>query len=128
MLSRINACAKGLKRDAHAIYLASRDPRGPWYAKALAIFVAGYALSPIDLVPDFIPIFGYLDDLLIVPLGIWLVVSFIPANVMAEYRDIATRAEERPASKTAALVIISIWVLTAAALGWGAISWLWYAN
>ena len=78
MLSTVKAWAHGLKRDVHAVYLAARDPRTPWYARAVAILVAAYALSPIDLIPDFIPILGYLDDLLIVPLGILLVVRLIP--------------------------------------------------
>ena len=78
MLSRLKIWARRLSRDGHAIYLASRDPRVPWYVKFLAIAVAGYALSPIDLIPDFIPVVGYLDDLIIGPLGIWLVVSLIP--------------------------------------------------
>src|SRR4030081_3851680 len=103
MLARIKTWARKLKRDSHAIYLASRDPRVPWYAKALAIAVAAYALSPIDLIPDFIPVLGYVDDLVIVPLGVWLVVSLVPANVMMEYRSIASASEERPVSKVAAI-------------------------
>src|SRR2546425_3524327 len=98
MLARIKTWAHGLKRDGHAIYLASRDPRVPWYAKALAVAVAGYALSPIDLIPDFIPIIGYLDELIILPLGIWLVVSLIPDEVMVEYRAKANEAGQRPVS------------------------------
>src|SRR5262249_2634369 len=74
MLSALKIWAYALRRDVHAVYLAARDPRVPWYAKLLAMAVAGYALSPIDLIPDFIPVVGYLDDLIIVPLGIWLVV------------------------------------------------------
>ena len=73
MLSRIKGWARRLKRDSHAVYLAARDPRVPWHVKLLALAVAGYALSPIDLIPDFIPVVGYLDDLVIVPLGVWLV-------------------------------------------------------
>ena len=92
MLSRIKTWADSLKRDGHAIYLASRDPRVPWYAKALAVAVAGYALSPIDLIPDFIPVIGYLDELIILPLGIWLVVSLIPDEIMIEYRAKADEA------------------------------------
>src|SRR6188508_683789 len=84
MLSRIKTWARNLKRDAHAIYLASRDPRVPWCAKALAIAVAAYALSPIDLIPDFIPVIGYLDDAVLVPLGILAVVKLIPAEIMAD--------------------------------------------
>ena len=92
MLSHIKTWARRLNRDGHAVYLASRDPRVPWYVKALAIAVAAYALSPIDLIPDFIPIVGYLDDLVIVPLGVWLVVSLIPAEIMAECRAKADAA------------------------------------
>lgn len=77
--------ARNIKRDVHAVWLAARDPRTPWFAKALALAVAGYAVSPIDLIPDFIPIFSYLDDLIIVPLGIMLVVRLIPPEVMEEY-------------------------------------------
>ena len=87
MFSRLKIWARRLSRDGHAIYLASRDPRVPWYAKFLAIAVAGYALSPIDLIPDFIPVLGYLDDLIIVPLGIWLVVSLMPEGIMVESFD-----------------------------------------
>ena len=118
MLSRMKTWARSLNRDGHAIYLASRDPRVPWYAKFLAITVAGYALSPIDLIPDFIPVLGYLDDLIIVPLGIWLVLSLIPEDVMAEYRAMASEAETRPHGKVAAITIIAIWIFGAAMLGW----------
>src|SRR3979409_978890 len=91
--SKLKDWARAIKRDVHAIYLAARDPRVPWYAKALALCVAGYALSPIDLIPDFIPVIGYLDDLVIVPLGMWATISLIPADVLAEYRVIARTAE-----------------------------------
>jgi uncharacterized membrane protein YkvA (DUF1232 family) len=79
-------CARSLKLDLHAIYLAARDTRTPWYAKALALCVAGYALSPIDLIPDFIPVLGYLDDVVIVPLGILAVARLTPQEIMAENR------------------------------------------
>ena len=125
MLAHLKIWARTLKRDVHAIYLASRDPRVPWYAKALALGVTGYALSPIDLIPDFIPVLGYLDDLIIVPLGVWAVVSLIPADVLTEYRAIASAADERPTSRAAAVAIISIWILTAAALVWLAPRWYW---
>lgn len=118
MLGDIKIWARGLKRDVHAIYLAARDPRTPWYAKMLAVVVAGYALSPIDLIPDFIPVLGYLDDLILVPLGIWLVVRLIPEQVMAECRAKACEAEQRPRSKGAAIAIIAIWILATAWLGW----------
>jgi uncharacterized membrane protein YkvA (DUF1232 family) len=118
MLRILKVWARKLMLDVHAVYLAARDPRVSWYAKALAIAVAGYALSPIDLIPDFIPVIGYADDLIIVPLGIWLVVSLIPADVMTEYRVKAIEAGQRPRSRIAAIVIIAIWILAGAALGW----------
>ena len=90
MLRRVKDWALALKREVMAIYLASRDPRVAWYSKALAVAVAAYALSPIDLIPDFIPVLGYLDDLIVVPLGIALVVRLIPPEVMEEYRVRAT--------------------------------------
>src|SRR5918993_526417 len=95
-LERLKTWARSLKRDVVALWLAARDPRVPLLPKLLAGAVAAYALSPIDLIPDFIPVLGYLDDLLIVPLGIWLVVWLIPAQVMGEYRLIASESEHRP--------------------------------
>jgi len=118
MFSRIKKWARRLNRDVHAIYLASRDPRVPWLAKVLAIAVAAYALSPIDLIPDFIPVFGYLDDLIIVPLGIWLVVRLIPEEVMAEYRAIADQAGQRPVSRAGMVAIMALWIFGALTLGW----------
>jgi uncharacterized membrane protein YkvA (DUF1232 family) len=118
MLSRMKNWARTLRRDGHAIYFAARDPRVPWYAKFLAIVVAGYALSPIDLIPDFIPVIGYLDDLIIVPFGIWLVVQLVPDAIMAECRSKADEAEARPASQTGMVVIIVLWLVGAIALGW----------
>jgi uncharacterized membrane protein YkvA (DUF1232 family) len=118
MLNDIKRWARTLKRDAHAIYLAARSPRVPWHARILAIAVAGYALSPIDLIPDFIPVLGFVDDLIILPLGIWLVLSLIPEDVMAEYRAKADEAATRPRSKAAAIAVIAIWIFGAATLGW----------
>jgi uncharacterized membrane protein YkvA (DUF1232 family) len=114
---RLRTWARALKRDVHALYLAGRDPRVPWHAKALAVVIAAYALSPIDLIPDFIPVLGYLDDLLIVPLGIWLVVRMIPPQVMAQLREQASRAQERPKSMAAVFVIAAIWLSIAALAG-----------
>ena len=118
LMSRVKTWAAALRRDAHAILLASRDPRVPWAAKFLALAVAGYALSPIDLIPDFIPVLGYLDDLIIVPLGIWLVIELIPEQVMYEYRAMASAAAQRPVSKTGAILIVAAWLSGAALLGW----------
>ena len=118
MLARMKIRARELRRDGHAVYLASGDPRVPWYAKTLAIAVAAYALSPIDLIPDFIPVIGYLDDLIIVPLGIWLVVSLIPGEVMADCRMRADEAAQRPVSRAGMIAIIAIWIVAAMVLGW----------
>jgi uncharacterized membrane protein YkvA (DUF1232 family) len=118
MLRDLKRWARRLKRDVHAIYLAARSPRVPWHAKVIAIAVAGYALSPVDLIPDFIPVLGYVDDLIIVPLGIWLVLALIPEEVMAEYRAIADKAETRPRSNAAAMTIVAVWILATAMLGW----------
>ena len=118
MLERTKQWARVVKRDVHALYLAGRDPRVPWYAKALALFVAGYALSPIDLIPDFIPVVGYLDDVILVPLGIVLVVRLIPPGIMAEHRALAAAAQDRPVSRRAAITIVFIWLACAALAGW----------
>jgi uncharacterized membrane protein YkvA (DUF1232 family) len=106
--------ARRVKRDVHALYLAAGDARVPWYAKVAAIAVAAYALSPIDLIPDFIPILGYLDDLLIVPLGIVFAVKLMPASLMTEFRAAAADAEaERALGKRGAAIIVLLWVLGA---------------
>jgi uncharacterized membrane protein YkvA (DUF1232 family) len=109
-----------LKKETFTLYLACRHPRVPWYAKALALIVVGYALSPIDLIPDFIPVLGYLDDLILIPLGIILVVRLIPDEVLVECRrqseEIVGRATR--VAKIAAAVIVAIWVLSAALVVW----------
>src|SRR3954466_3744467 len=102
--------ARTIRRDVVAVWIAARDPRVPWYAKTLALAVAAYALSPIDLIPDFIPIVGYLDDLVIVPLGILLVVKLVPTELMAEFRTEAVRREAKPRSLAAAAVFVAIWI------------------
>jgi uncharacterized membrane protein YkvA (DUF1232 family) len=107
------ARVRSLKRDLAAIALAVRDPRVPWYAKAVAACVVAYALSPIDLIPDFVPVLGYLDDLVLVPLGLMLVLRLIPAHVLAEHRAAASATAQRPVSGAGALVVIGIWMLAA---------------
>ena len=105
-----------IKRETYALYLAYRDPRTPWYARLFAACVVGYAFSPIDLIPDFIPILGYLDDLILVPLGAALALKMIPPKVIAESREQAREAmsEGKPTNWAAAAAIISIWLLLAA--------------
>jgi uncharacterized membrane protein YkvA (DUF1232 family) len=100
-----------------ALWIASRDARTPWAAKALAAAVAAYALSPIDLIPDFVPVLGYLDDLLIVPLGIALAIRLIPPPLMVEYRAAAALRDGHPKSRAAAVLIISVWIALLAIVG-----------
>lgn len=102
----------------YAVYRAARDPRVPWYAKALAFCVAGYALSPIDLIPDFVPVLGYLDDLIIVPLGILIVLKLIPPEIIAEHRASAAAAQGRPVSYAAAIVIVVVWAASIVVAAW----------
>jgi len=109
--------ARALRRDAHAIYLAARDPRTPWYAKALALCVAAYAFSPIDLIPDFVPILGFLDEVVILPLGILAVVRLIPPEIMAENRAAAALCAEKPISRVAAVSIVLLWAASIALVG-----------
>ncbi|HEY6995778.1 MAG TPA: YkvA family protein [Xanthobacteraceae bacterium] len=118
MIERAKRWARVVRRDVHALYRAGRDPRVPWYAKALALCVAGYALSPVDLIPDFVPVLGHLDDVILVPLGILLVVKLIPPEIMAEHRALAAAAQDRPVSRTAAIVVALIWLACSALVGW----------
>lgn len=117
MPARLERWARGLRRDLHALHHAARDPRVPWRAKLVAVGVVGYALSPIDLIPDFIPVLGWLDDLVIVPLGLLLAVKMIPAEIMAEHRAVAEAAGAPPASKMGAAAIIAVWIALAIILG-----------
>ena len=118
MLRRLRNWTAIAQRDAHAAYLAAFDPRVPWYAKLLALAIAAYAFSPIDLIPDFIPVIGQLDDILVVALGLMLVVKLIPPEVMAEHRAAALAARERPKSKAMAAAVIAVWILAAAVFGY----------
>ena len=113
MLDRVKQWARAIKRDVVALWLAARDPRVPWHAKAVAGMVAAYALSPIDLIPDFIPILGYLDDLLIVPLGILLAVKLIPKPVMTDLRERALD-QRKPTSRAGLVAVILIWLVSIA--------------
>lgn len=115
-LQQANAWARTIKRDAVALWIAARDPRVPWLAKLAAGCVAAFALSPIDLIPDFIPVLGYLDDIMLVPLGIMLAVRLVPAPLMLEFRAMAAEREGRPMSRVGAAVIVAIWLTCIALL------------
>jgi len=112
LIARARSWAGQIKRDVVALWLAIRDPRVPWYAKTVAAVVAGYALSPIDLIPDFIPVLGYLDDLMIVPLGIMLAVKLVPAPVMADLR-VRAMGRARPKSIAGLIAVLFIWAAAA---------------
>lgn len=124
MLTSLRDWARAIKRDVTALFLASRDPRTPWLAKMVAVLVVAYALSPIDLIPDFIPVIGYLDDLILVPLGIVLAVRLIPANLMLEFRRSADASGRLPASRIAAVIVVAIWIIAVVACVAWAVSWL----
>jgi uncharacterized membrane protein YkvA (DUF1232 family) len=121
LLVRAKQWYRGMNSDVLALWLAARDPRTPWYAKAVAASIAAYALSPIDLIPDFIPVLGYLDELLIIPLGIALAIRLIPADLMIEFRREANQRAMRPRSLAAATVIVAVWLLAIGATAF----WAW---
>lgn len=121
--SSLRAWAKRIKRDGVTLWFAGKNPRTPWYAKALGVFVVAYALSPIDLIPDFIPVLGYVDDVLLLPGLIWLAIRLLPADVLAQCRrqadDWMALQGARPTSKVGAALVLLLWLLSC----WGA----WYA-
>lgn len=123
---RFRRWARELKQKLRALYLASRHPRTPWYAKALAMLVVGYAFSPIDLIPDPIPVLGYLDDVVLLPAGIWLTLRLIPGDVWAECQAEASRSAsgKRPVSWTAAVIIVVLWIGAAYLAGRAVWPWL----
>jgi uncharacterized membrane protein YkvA (DUF1232 family) len=110
--------ARAIKRDVVVLWLAARDRRVPWHAKTVAAMVAGYALSPVDLIPDFIPVLGYLDDLIIVPLGTIAALKLIPPDILAELRARAAERIALPASRAGMAVIVLVWILLALAVVW----------
>ena len=122
-LSTLRKWAKELKRHTLVVYFAARDPRTPWLVRLLALLVAAYALSPIDLIPDFIPVLGYLDDLVIVPLGVLLVLKLVPPEVTRSAREQALAAVEIPVSRAAAAIVVAIWVAMVGVFG----LWVWQA-
>ena len=120
LIAKLKSRALSLKREAYALYIATKDPRVPWYAKVCMSLVLAYAFSPIDLIPDFIPVFGYLDDLIVVPLGISLTLKMIPPQVMLEARQQAEDSlrQGEPISQVGAMMVIIIWLIILAAVIW----------
>jgi uncharacterized membrane protein YkvA (DUF1232 family) len=125
MLQDCKQRARGLRREVYALYLACRDPRVPWYAKALAAWVVAYAFSPIDLLPDPIPVLGYLDDLVLLPLGVLAVRRLIPAPVLTECRERAEIVirQGKPVSRAGMAIVLGLWILVTAAVVWMAFHW-----
>ena len=113
MADRPPSLLKKLRIDVHAMWLAARDPRTPWPARALGLVVAAYALSPIDLIPDFIPLLGLLDDALLIPAGLWLFLKMLPPGLFEEHRATAAAAAERPRSLAGLLIVLALWVAAA---------------
>jgi membrane protein DedA with SNARE-associated domain/uncharacterized membrane protein YkvA (DUF1232 family) len=113
---RVRGFARTMQRDVYAMYLAARDPRVPWYAKAFALLVAAYAVSPVDLIPDFIPVLGHLDDLVLVPLGIYIAARLIPAELLEEHRRRAADLAKAPVDWRIGGLIIALWAIAAAFL------------
>jgi uncharacterized membrane protein YkvA (DUF1232 family) len=113
MMQSLRQWAKTLKRQTYVLYLAYKDPRTPWYARVFTACVVAYAFSPIDLIPDFVPVLGYLDDLILVPLGVAIAIKLIPANVLNDCQQEAQRLIEqgKPISRVGAIVILTIWIL-----------------
>jgi uncharacterized membrane protein YkvA (DUF1232 family) len=116
-MASVREWARTLKRQTLTLYYAVRDTRTPRYAKVLAGAIVAYAISPIDLIPDFIPVLGYLDELLLLPLAIWFALRLIPPDVLAEARARAEQASERPTSRAAAAVIVLVWLAVTALAG-----------
>jgi uncharacterized membrane protein YkvA (DUF1232 family) len=114
--------ARRIGIDAHAAWLAARDPRCPWYARAFGLLVSAYAFSPIDFIPDFIPVLGLLDDAVVVPIGIWLFVKMLPEGLLEEHRAAAALAAERPRSFAGVAIVVLLWALVIVLL-WHVWSW-----
>jgi len=115
MAGRLRERVEALKRETFALWLAARHPGTPWYAKAFVAMVVAYAASPIDLIPDFIPVLGFLDDLVLVPAGIWVAMRLIPAEVLEECRARSAEAlsDGKPSGRAAAIGVVAIWVALA---------------
>jgi uncharacterized membrane protein YkvA (DUF1232 family) len=131
MLTYWKKKADELKVQTLALYFAGRDPRVPWYAKAWIILVVAYAFSPIDLIPDFIPVLGYLDDLILVPLGIYIAIRMVPAQVMQECRAKASEnlAQDKPQYRWIGVIVVAIWtILTLLIILWLARFFIWHQN
>ena len=125
VIESLKRWARRVKRDGLTLWFATKDPRTPWHAKALGVFVVAYALSPIDLIPDFIPVIGYLDDLLLLPALIWLAVRLLPAETLVDCRRQAdewmANQGAKPVSRAGAVLVVVLWIATGIAVWYGVI-------
>ena len=117
-MNKLKEMGRAAKRDGIALYLAARDPRVPWTVKALAVLVAAYVLSPIDLIPDFIPVVGYLDELVLLPVAVALIVRSIDPVIMEEHRAAAALLADKPRSLLGAVLIVALWISVALMIAW----------
>ncbi len=118
MLARLKRWSRKVRRDTYAVGLIARDRRVPWYTKTLALMVAGYAFSPLDIIPDFIPVIGFVDDVILVPLGIMAVIKLVPLEILREHREHAERAIDLPKSKIGGIVLLCLWIAGMGFSGW----------
>ena len=123
-LASLKQRARALKSDALALYFAARHPATPWYAKLAAFLIVAYTFSPVDLIPDFIPVLGYLDEVILIPFLIALTLKLVPDEVMLECRERAAGVMKKPVNWVAGAVIVLIWVGLAALTGWWLTRWL----
>lgn len=122
-LAKLKQRARALKAETYALYFAARHPHTPWYAKLMALLVVAYAFSPVDLVPDFVPALGYLDDLILIPLGIALTLRLVPEEVMRECRVHAETLRQKPVNWVAGALIVLVWIALSTLAGWWAYRW-----
>jgi uncharacterized membrane protein YkvA (DUF1232 family) len=122
--AKLKQRARALKADTLALYFVARHPGTPWYAKLMAVVVVAYAFSPVDLVPDFVPVLGYLDDVILVPLGIALTLKLVPDDIMRECRGLAAAVMKKPVNWVSGAIIVMIWIGLAALSGWWIHRWL----
>lgn len=120
LLARLRAWARVVRRDVLALWIAAREPRTPWAARALGAVIAAYALSPVDLIPDVIPVLGLLDEAILLPGLILLAIRLIPPTLMAEFRTEADRRQDRPVSRAGAAAVVALWLLALALVAWTA--------
>ncbi len=118
MFARLKRWSRNVRRDTYAVRLIARDRRVPWYTKTLALLVAGYALSPLDIIPDFIPVIGFVDDVILVPLGILAVIKLVPPEILREHREHAERTINLPKNRIGGIALLCLWITAVGISAW----------